>query len=111
MRRPPLRLTVRTMMLAIGVFAVALYLGLLAQRRSADYRHQARFWDHAYRVAVVRARCIESGDLFADRTAEDKQREVDQAKRFAAHAFRLQKQYQRAVFLPLLPLEPDPAPP
>jgi hypothetical protein len=44
-------------------------------------------------------------------TAEQKQKAVDQARRFAVYSSRLKSKYGRAVFLPWLPVEPDPAPP
>jgi hypothetical protein len=106
-----MRFTIRRMMLAIAVFTIALYVGL-SYRRSGDYRRQTRFWADAEDVALVRARNVESGAARLDGyTAEEKQKAVDQARRFAVYSSRLKSKYERAVFLPWLPVEPDPAPP
>jgi hypothetical protein len=106
-----MRFTIRKMMFAIGVFTIALYIGL-SYRRSWDYRRQAQFYVHAREVALVRARNVESGAAHLDGyTAEQKQKAVDQARRFAVYASRMKWKYERAVFLPWLPVEPDPAPP
>jgi hypothetical protein len=105
------RFTIRRMMLVIGVFTIALYVGL-SYRRSWDYRRQAQFYAHAREVALVRARNIESGAAHLDGyTAEQKQKALDQARQLAVYSSRLKWKYERAVFLPWLPVEPDRAPP
>jgi hypothetical protein len=106
-----MRFTIRKMMFAIGVFTIALYIGL-SYRRSWDHRRQASFYADAREVAPVRARNVESGAAHPNGyTAEEKQKAVDQARRFAVYASRMKRNYERAVFLPWLPVEPDPAPP
>ena len=106
-----MRITIRKMMLAIGVFTIALYVGL-SYRRSWDYRRQAQLYAHAREIALVRARNVESGAAHLDwYTAEQKQKAVDQARQLAVYSSRLKRKYERAAFLPWLPVEPDPAPP
>ena len=106
-----MRLTIRRMMLAVAVFTVAMNLGL-SYRRSGDYRRQARFFARASESAVFRARNVESGAARLDGyTAEQKRKVVDQARRFVEYASRLKSKYERAAYLPWLPVEPDPPPP
>jgi hypothetical protein len=105
-----MRFTIGRMMLAIAVFAVALYVGL-TYRLSGDYRRQARFYYQAREVALVRARNVESGAARLDGyTAEERQRALDEARRFAIYSCQMRAKYERAVLLPWLPVEPDPAP-
>ncbi len=106
-----MRFTIRRMVLAVAAFAIALHVGL-SYRLSGYYRRQARFFARAGEAALVRARNIDSGAARLDGyTAEEKQNTADQAKRFAAYCSRLKSKYERAVFLPWLPVEPDPPPP
>jgi hypothetical protein len=106
-----MRFTIRRMIVAIAAFAIALHVGL-SYRRSGDYRRQARFFARAAEVALVRARNVEAGAARLDGYAtEDKQKTVEQARRFADYCSRLKSKYERAVFLPWLPVESDPPPP
>jgi hypothetical protein len=106
-----MRFTIRRMMLAIAVFTIALYVGL-SYRRSPDYWRQAQFWAHAKEVALVRARNVESGFARLDYVGVDEKRKaLGQATQFAEYSSRLKSKYQRAAFLPWLPVERDPAPP
>lgn len=106
-----MRFTIRRMMLATAFFTLALYVGL-SYRRSGDYVRQAQFYAHAREVALARARNVESGAGRLDsESAEEKQKAVDQARRFADHFSRMKSRYERAAFLPWLPVERDPAPP
>ncbi len=103
-----MRLTIRRMMLVVAVFTVAMNLGL-SYRRSGDYRRQARFYADAGERAVFRARNVESGAARLDGyTDEQKQKVVDQARRFVDYASRLKSKYERAAYVPWLPVEPDP---
>jgi hypothetical protein len=95
-----MKFTIRKMMLAIAVFAIALCVGL-SYRRSGNYRRQAQFYAHAGEVAFVRARNVESGAAHLEGySAEEKRKVVDEARRFAAYASRLKSKYERATFLP-----------
>jgi hypothetical protein len=77
-----------------------------------DYRRQARFYDHARSVALFRARNSESGFARLDGvTVDQKQKALDQARRFAVWCSQLKSKYQRAAYLPWLPVGPDPGPP
>jgi hypothetical protein len=106
-----MRLTVSRMMLAIAIFAIALNVGL-SYRRSGDYRLQAQFYAWKGEAALNRAKYVESGAALLDGyTAEEKRRMVDQARRFAAYSSRMKSKYERAVYFPWLPVEPDPPPP
>ena len=106
-----MRFTVGRMMLAIAVFAVALHVGL-SYRLSWDYWRHSQFYSHARKVALVRARNVESGAARLDGyTAEQKQKAVEQARRLAIYSSQMKAKYDRAVFIPWLPVEPDPAPP
>jgi hypothetical protein len=106
-----MRYSIQRMMLAIAVFAIALYVGL-SYRLSVDYRRRARFYARVGASALVRARNVQSGAARLDGyTAEQKQRMVDHARRLAEYSSRLKSKYERAVLLPWLPVEPDPIPP
>jgi len=106
-----MRLTIRRMMLAVAVFAIALQVGL-SYHRSGDYLRQAQVYARVGAAALVRARNVESGAAHLEGyTVEEKQRVVDQARRFAVYSSRLKAKYERAVYLPWLPVEPDPPPP
>ncbi len=106
-----MRLTIRRMMLAVAVFTVAMNLGL-SYRFSGDYRRQARFFARAGEIAAFRARNVESGAARLDGyTDEQKRKVVDQARRFVEYASRLKSKYERAAYVPWLPVEPDPPPP
>ncbi|MGO9469634.1 MAG: hypothetical protein ACLQIB_38225 [Isosphaeraceae bacterium] len=108
-KRP--RLTIRRMMLAIAVFTIALHVGLV-YRRSPDHFRQARFWAHKRQVALVRARNVESGAArLNDASVAGKRNELETARRFAEYSSRMRSKYERAVFLPWLPVEADPDPP
>ena len=99
-------------MFAIAVFTIALHVGLAYRRSSPDHFRQARFWAHKRQVALVRARNVESGAArLNDSSVAGKRRELETARRFAEYSSRMRSKYQRAVFLPWLPVEPDPAPP
>ena len=103
-----MRLTICKMMLAVAVFTIALYVGL-SYRRSGDYRRQAQFYAHVGERALFRARNVESGwPPWNGYTAEQKQKEVDQGRQFAAYSSRLRSKYERAVYLPWLPVVRDP---
>ena len=83
-----MRFTIRKMMLAIGVFTIALYIGL-SYRRSWDYRRQAQFYAYAREVALDRARNVEvRAARLKGYTAEEKQKAVDQARRLAVYSSR-----------------------
>jgi hypothetical protein len=106
--KPLMKFTIRRMMLAIAVFTIALYVGL-SYRQSGVYRRQAQFYAHAGDVALVRARNVESGWARLDGyTAEERQKAVVQARRFAAYAARMKSKYDRATFLPWVPIATDP---
>jgi hypothetical protein len=105
-----MRLMIWKMMLAVAVFAIALNVGL-SYRWSEGYRRQAQFYAHVGKAALFRARNVESGAArLDDYTAEQKQKAVDQARRLADYSFRLKSKYERAVYLPWLPVEPDSPP-
>ncbi len=111
MRMPCVRFTVGHLMLAVAVFSFSLHLGL-SYRRSGDYMRVARFYARAGEGAVVRARNVESGEALLDGyTSAEKRRVVDQARKFAVHAARMEVKYERAALLPWLLVVPDqPAP-
>jgi hypothetical protein len=110
MRLPRVRLTVRQLMIAVAVFAFSLEVGR-AYRRSGDYRMQAWLYQERERVALRRARDVESGRIHLDGyTAQEKQRFVAQSRRFAAHAARMRAKYEWATYLPWLSVAPDPLP-
>ena len=110
MRLPRMRFTIQRMMLATAVFTIALDIGL-SYRRSGNYRRQAQFYAHAGKVALVRARNVESGAARMDGyTAEERRKALDQARRFAIYSSQMRAKYEQAVLLPWLPVEPDPAP-
>ena len=111
MSLPRVRFTIRRMMLLIAVFTIALYIGL-SYRNSGDYWRLAQFYAHAREAALVRARNIQSGAARLDGyTVEQKQRAADQSTQFAAYFSRLKSKYNRAAFLPWLPVASDTAPP
>ncbi len=105
-----MRFTIRRMMLAIAVLIVSMYIGL-SYRRSGDYPRQAQFYARLGQAALNRARNFESGTARLDsHTAEQSQNATDQARRLAAYWFRLNSKYEWAVYLPWLPVDPDPPP-
>jgi hypothetical protein len=102
-------MTTRRWITAVAVFAISLHIGMLLFRRLVEFRSQARFYAHAEKVALFRARNVASGAaLLHGNTAEEKRRTVNQARQFAAYAARLKSKYERAAYLPFLPVEPDP---
>src|SRR4051812_35465259 len=101
------RLTIRQMLLAVAIFAVALNIGL-SYRMSGEYRRRAQFYTRAGEAASLRAQNVESGVLFMKGyTAEEKQNLIGQAKRLIEYANRMRAKYERAAYIPWLPLEPD----
>jgi hypothetical protein len=107
-----MRLKIRAMMLAVAVFAITLHVGSTSYRRLVECRRQARFHASAENAAIFRARNIDSGAAkLHGYTADEKQRAADHARRFAAYSSRMKSKYERAVYLPFLPVEPDPTPP
>jgi hypothetical protein len=111
MRPTGSRFTIRRMLLAVAVFAVALHLGL-SYRLAGEYRRRALFYTRAGETALFRAQNVESGEAHLDGyTAEEKRNVVDQARRFVVYADQLKAKYERAVYIPWLPIESDPPPP
>ncbi len=101
MRRTHVRLTVRNLMIMVAVFALSLEVGL-AYRRSWDYyRRQAQFYAYTGGVALFRARNVASGETHLEGyTAEEKQKVVDQARRFASHSARMKARNEWMALVP-----------
>src|SRR3954470_21522931 len=102
------RFTIREMLLAVAVFAVALNVGL-SYRKSEEYRRRALFYTRAGVGALNLARHVETGETRLDGyTAEEKQRVIDLAKQWISYSDEMKSKYGLAIYLPWLPIRPDP---
>lgn len=103
-----MRLTIRRLMLAIAVFAVAMFIGQ-SYHRSGEYRREAKFYAGVAKRGQILAELVEAGEVRLEGyTAEESRRAVIQARRLADHARRMESKYEFAVYLPWLPMAPDP---
>jgi hypothetical protein len=110
------RMTTRRWMIAVAVVAVALGAEL-TRRRSREFRELARY--HAGEGGFYlgharlwdRARGGGCMELHAGASAEDYALAARWARRCAAHESELSRKYERAAWLPWLPVEPDPPSP
>jgi len=105
------RFTIREMLLAVAVFAVALNVGL-SYRKSGEYRRRSLFYTRAGESAENLALHVERGDTrLVGYTAEERRKVVDQAREWTAYSDQMRSKYEFASYLPWLPIQPDPAPP